>query len=53
MFTGIDSRYEPPAQPALELRTDHEPLEFSAEKLFDFALSFAQVKDLAKKFRVA
>ncbi len=40
-FTGIDSPYEPPLAPALELRTDLEPVEQSLEKLFVLATSLA------------
>jgi adenylyl-sulfate kinase len=41
-FTGIDSPYEPPLRPALEIHTDHESLEQSADTLFRFALSMAR-----------
>jgi adenylyl-sulfate kinase len=37
-FTGIDSPYEPPGDPALELHTDAESVEQSLKKLADFAL---------------
>ena len=33
MFTGIDSPYEAPVSPDLELRTDHDSVEQSLEKL--------------------
>ncbi len=35
-FTGIDSPYEAPEHPALELNTAEEPLETSVEKLFNY-----------------
>lgn len=38
-LTGIDSPYEPPATPDLELRTDRESVEASTEKLTQFALA--------------
>ncbi len=40
-FTGIDSPYEPPLAPALELRTDLESVEQSLEKLTALALGLA------------
>ncbi|MES2697398.1 MAG: adenylyl-sulfate kinase [Verrucomicrobiota bacterium] len=40
-FTGIDSPYEPPLAPALELKTDLEPVEESARKLAMLALALA------------
>ena len=41
-FTGIDSPYEAPLAPDLELRTDREPLEESLEKLTRLALGLAR-----------
>ena len=41
-FTGIDSPYEPPLAPALDLRTDLESVEQSLEKLFALALKLAR-----------
>ncbi len=41
-FTGIDSPYEAPLMPALELRTDLEPVEESLEKLFALAARLAR-----------
>ncbi len=40
-FTGIDSPYEIPLSPALELRTDLEPVGSSVEKLHTLALKLA------------
>ncbi len=44
-FTGIDSPYEPPLAPTLELRTDLEPVEQSLEKLFTLAATLARESD--------
>jgi bifunctional enzyme CysN/CysC len=41
-FTGIDSPYEPPLAPDLELRTDRDSIEHSVEKAADLALSLAR-----------
>ena len=41
-FTGIDSPYEPPTAPALEVRTDLESVEQSLEKLTTLALGLAR-----------
>jgi bifunctional enzyme CysN/CysC len=41
-FTGIDSPYEAPAQPDLELRTDIESVEQSLAKLTAFALDLTR-----------
>jgi len=41
-FTGIDSPYEPPLAPALELRTDLESVDESLEKLTQLALRLAR-----------
>jgi bifunctional enzyme CysN/CysC len=41
-FTGIDSPYEAPIAPALELRTDLEPVEESLEKLFALTVKLAR-----------
>ncbi len=38
-FTGIDSAYEPPVKPELELRTDMNPPEISLQKLGEFVLA--------------
>lgn len=35
-FTGIDSPYEPPLNPALEIRTDEMSVVEAVEKIFDF-----------------
>lgn len=40
-FTGIDSPYEAPTAPALELRTDLESVGESLDKLTQFALTLA------------
>ena len=40
-FTGIDSPYEAPPSPDLELRTDRESVESSLEKLTELALRLA------------
>jgi bifunctional enzyme CysN/CysC len=45
-FTGVDSPYEAPLYPDLEVRTDLEPIERSVEKLAQFAL--AQVRPEAR-----
>lgn len=37
-FTGIDSPYEPPLQPALEIRTDRLGIDEAAESLYRFLL---------------
>jgi bifunctional enzyme CysN/CysC len=42
MFTGIDSPYEPPLAPDLELRTDRDSIEQCAEKAAELALSLAR-----------
>ncbi len=41
-FTGIDSPYEPPRSPALELHTDAETVAQSLDRLAAFALEFIQ-----------
>jgi bifunctional enzyme CysN/CysC len=41
-FTGIDSPYEPPLAPDLELRTDRESVEQSIEKLSQLVLNLAR-----------
>lgn len=43
-FTGISSPYEPPTSPALEIRTDLEPVEASLRKLIALALELARSK---------
>jgi len=35
-FTGIDSPYEPPNNPAIEIKTDQLSLEESVEQIFDY-----------------
>ncbi len=35
-FTGIDSPYEPPISPAIEIRTDQLSLEESVEQIFNY-----------------
>jgi adenylylsulfate kinase-like enzyme len=42
-FTGIDSPYEPPLAPDLELRTDRESVEQSVEKLVQLVTHLARV----------
>jgi adenylylsulfate kinase len=39
-FTGLDDPYEPPPSPAIECRTDHEPVETSAARVLQ-ALQYA------------
>jgi adenylylsulfate kinase-like enzyme len=46
-FTGIDSPYEAPLAPDLELRTDQEPVEESIERLAEMALSLARPAEQA------
>jgi len=41
-FTGIDSPYEPPPAPTLELHTDIESIEQSTEKLTSLVLTLAR-----------
>jgi adenylylsulfate kinase len=41
-FTGIDSPYEPPINPALEIKTENQTVEQSIEILFDFLLPIIQ-----------
>jgi bifunctional enzyme CysN/CysC len=45
-FTGIDSPYEPPLSPDLELRTDRESVEKSVERLSQLALALARPAEL-------
>ncbi len=42
LFTGIDSPYEPPLAPDLELRTDRESVEQSVERIASLALNLAR-----------
>ncbi len=42
MFTGIDSPYEPPLAPDIELRTDRSTIEQSVDKVAELALSMAR-----------
>ena len=44
-FTGIDSPYEAPENPALEIRTDELSLEDSIERICDFILPLIALKD--------
>jgi bifunctional enzyme CysN/CysC len=46
-FTGIDSPYEAPLSPDLELRTDREPVNDSVEKLTQVALGLARPAEQA------
>ncbi len=41
-FTGIDAPYEPPVNPALELRTDSQSKESCLEALFELTTSLTQ-----------
>jgi adenylylsulfate kinase-like enzyme len=41
-FTGIDSPYEPPLAPDLEIRTDRESVDDSIGKLAELALGLAR-----------
>jgi adenylylsulfate kinase len=52
-FTGIDSPYEPPLRPALEIRTDRETIERSIERLFQLALSLAHPDSVQDRYQVA
>jgi bifunctional enzyme CysN/CysC len=47
-FTGIDSPYEPPMAPDLEIRTDRESVAQSVEKLTHLALGLARPSDNAE-----
>lgn len=38
-FTGIDSPFEPPLDPELEIASDREPVEESAEKIVEYVLN--------------
>lgn len=42
-FTGIDSAYEPPPHPELELRTDQNSPDVSLQKLGEFVLAFTAI----------
>jgi bifunctional enzyme CysN/CysC len=42
LFTGIDSPYEPPLAPDMELHTDRDSVEQSVEKIADLALGLAR-----------
>jgi bifunctional enzyme CysN/CysC len=46
-FTGIDSPYEPPLSPNLEVRTDRESVDASLEKVTSLALGLARPPDVA------
>jgi bifunctional enzyme CysN/CysC len=50
-FTGIDSPYEAPLSPALELRTDLESVSESLAKLADLTLNLAGVSTRASHLR--
>ncbi len=41
-FTGVDSPYEPPLAPDIELRTDRESVSQSMEKVAELALRLAR-----------
>ncbi len=43
-FTGIDSPYEAPDSPALEIRTDIEDLDSSVNKIFEFLIEKIKLK---------
>lgn len=43
-FTGIDSPYEYPQNPDLEIQTDKVNVEEAVEKIYDFVKKFIQVK---------
>lgn len=44
-FTGIDSPYEAPEQPDLEIRTDQATIEEATEMLYRFLLPHIQIKN--------
>jgi adenylyl-sulfate kinase len=46
-FTGIDSPYEAPLSPNLELRTDRESVDVSLEKITQLALTLARPPEVA------
>jgi len=46
-FTGIDSPYEAPLSPDLEIRTDRETVSDSVERLTQMALSLARPAEQA------
>lgn len=46
-FTGIDSPYESPLSPDLEIRTDQEALEVSLEKLASLGFKLARPPEIA------
>jgi bifunctional enzyme CysN/CysC len=46
-FTGIDSPYEAPLSPNLELRTDRESVDVSLEKITHLALTLARPPEVA------
>ncbi len=48
LFTGIDSPYEAPLAPDLELRTDRESIEQSVDKLAALATALARLPDWAE-----
>jgi bifunctional enzyme CysN/CysC len=52
-FTGIDSPYEPPLAPDLELKTDRETLDQSLDKLSRLAVALAQPPDITGDARGA
>ena len=47
-FTGIDSPYESPDQPALEIRTDQLTIDEATEALFQFLLPYIKYKGTTK-----
>ena len=42
-FTGIDAPYEPPIEPALEVRTDEMDIETAVARVYDFVESLIQI----------
>jgi len=52
-FTGIDSPYEPPLAPALELRTDRETVEQSVNKLLALVLELIHSQKSPPEMRSA
>ncbi len=42
-FTGIDSPYEAPEHPALEVKTEHQTIEQSVEEIYQFILPLIRV----------
>jgi adenylylsulfate kinase-like enzyme len=46
-FTGIDSPYEPPLSPDLEIRTDRASVQESVDRLVALSLSLARPAEVA------